>query len=88
MTIHVCGTEQYTPMDVECPFCQDIVGGAGREVFDGYGFDRICGFCGTHICDGEYNPNQSQASRRRMIAFVDGITSCRSSLGWGVERDD
>ena len=73
MTIHICGTEPYKPMKVNCPFCDDEVDGIGRIVFDGYGSDRICGFCGTHIQDGEYSPRQSQASRRKMVAFVEKV---------------
>ena len=73
--VHVCGGEPFSPRQSYCPFCDDTVDGIFREIFGGYGYDWVCGFCGTWISSGEYNPRISQAQRRRNVALVGSVLS-------------
>jgi len=69
----VCCGEPFEPKVSYCPFCDDQVQGVSREVFSGYGWDWVCGFCGTWISSGEYNPYISQSERRRNIEMVERV---------------
>jgi len=70
--VHICGGGEWRLADVQCPFCDDAVPGIAREVFGGYGSDRVCGFCGTWIMDGEYG-RISQSERRANIEMVERV---------------
>jgi len=72
-TIHICRSDPWSLAKRYCPFCDEEVDGIYREGFDGYVNDWVCGFCGTWIGCGEYNPNISQSERRRNVALVERI---------------
>ena len=78
--IHICGGETFEPSSGYCPFCDEETDGIFREVFGGYGYDSVCGFCGTWIWSGEYVANVSQSERRRNIALVERIRNSTSIM--------
>jgi len=67
----ICGGGIWELYDVPCPFCDDVVPGIFREVFDGYSYDMVCGFCGTWIMDGEYRDRMPESERNRNITLVE-----------------
>jgi ribosomal protein L37AE/L43A len=69
--VHIAMSGAWSPLKRYCPFCDAEVDGIYREAYGGYIDDWVCGFCGTWIRSGEYNPHISQSERRRNVALVE-----------------